>query len=342
MGQLSSPQHSVTSLARWFIDHYNNPERPLRSLTAVVSKGTRAFTFSPEPGKRVKVERATMGAISQAVLQWKRCADQHAQNLAIFYFCGHGVISESEQALLAEDYGSVPENALQHAISFREFKLGMQTCAARNQCFFIDACRSQSNALSDARSHAGSPIISPNLSADPINLNTAVFNGTRLGAPAFGRPNKASVFVEALLKSFKGAACKNDDGAWRVTTDSLQGGVNAFVKRELRKYDENRQVVTCELNADDLSLHVLREHPSIPVSVACHPEAANGRATMEVRNGQGMVAQRPSDPEPWEFELPFGEYEFAATFDSGDHGYQDRQERRWTFPPQQRIGLKVT
>ena len=133
LGQVTTPADTAREIAGWRTTGYGNPARPLGSVELLLSDDQPAVAGAGP---------ATMASIGQAVKRWRdRCSTQ-PDNIALFYFCGHG-LAKDEQYLLPEDFGDPAlAGPWQNCIDFEGLRLGLRSeCAARTQVFFVDACR---------------------------------------------------------------------------------------------------------------------------------------------------------------------------------------------------------
>src|SRR5450830_1169609 len=162
MGQLSSPPLSARAFAEWLMspDGFRNTDRPLASLDLLISDPTTT-QFTPPGGTSMQIQRANFVEIQAAVLNWFARGD-HTDDQLIFYFCGHGISTGLMTTLLPEDYGRLqlpPQASLSLAIDFDSLYQGMDSCRARRQLFFIDACRVASGALIKSQGNRGVAIV---------------------------------------------------------------------------------------------------------------------------------------------------------------------------------------
>jgi hypothetical protein len=227
MGQLESPSKSALAFTDWLIREYNNPAKPLASLQLLISKMNEQLTLPS--GKVIPINNATMENIKKDIQKWFDKGDQNKDNLLIFYFCGHGIAKGSFTTLLAEDFGASKLNILENAIDFYQFHMGMERCKARQQIYFIDACRNVSSNLIDSV-NTGQPIISGRYQPSKFGMRRApILFSTIAGYPAFGRHNQPSIFTDAMLQSLKGAGSNKDAQKWNITTNSLHDGISTFL-----------------------------------------------------------------------------------------------------------------
>lgn len=313
MKQLSSPPISARAFSDWLIKEFNNPLVPLASVAMLISD-KEDQTYNHPDGVEIVVERANIANISQAILDWKARGDSDSRNMMIFYFCGHGMTAGLDMALVLEDFGAIKGMPLKGAMDFREFHLGMDTCEARKQIYFIDACRSPSTAMFDAYRCAGEKIIYGKTRAtrgmEP--REAPIFYSSLSGEIAYGLDNQVSLYTQALLKALACSAQKIDvDQKWRVYTDSLHSGILMILKRIVEKDIRLRQTNSTD-QLSSFSFHELITDPLIPVVVGCNPEEANTNATFSCSNIVTIKTMEVAHPHGWDVELTPGQYQFSA------------------------------
>lgn len=292
LGQLTSPSVSARELATWFLDHYDG-DRPLGTVRLLTSEKKVGPFKHVKLAKAKAPARATVDEIKDAVDRWVEAGDKHADNLMLFYFCGHGLGNEQAMSLLPQDFGAKRGEAFATAINFHGFKRGMRRCKALNQVFFIDACRSDSDLLGEnfgrTLLEAGPP---------PPGLQQPVFWSTKLGAKSQAEAKKPSFFTRALIAGLGGLGADISGGAWRVTTNKLAEALPFEMRRAKRG-----QLPP----ADDLTpfvLNSLDEDPEVPVSVICMPKEAHDKTTLSCELGNQVVKAKPAPiPDRWEVSL---------------------------------------
>ena len=339
MQQLTSPPLSASSFAEWLTKHHRYPTKPLASLALLVG-GTEPTDFAhPLSGQVHALERPLFPHVEQAVKEWKARGDSSPDNLMLMYFCGHGIANGPDLSLLCEDFGADPDAALDSAIDFRRFHLGMERCKARQQIFLIDACRVADSNLLDAAGYAGRPILQPTTRHDrtlPARLKPA-FYSTFAGHKAQSRTDEVSLFTDAVIKAFAGGGADDTDGEWWIDTSQLQKVVQFLMERAHSRYP------SAQINpVDDMAtfrLHHLEGEPRVPVVVGCRPENRNAAATLSCTTISDEL-QRPPEESDWDLELAAGEYTFEAQFDGGDP--PSVQAERTVRPPYRTVHLEVT
>jgi hypothetical protein len=318
MRQLTSAPVSARAFADWLATSYQgtaNATHPLRSLELLISD-TGPTRYEPRPGMGARdVERATFDNFRQAVLDWEERLNESSENRAVFFFCGHGIAAGIQTTLLLEDFGSDPRTALEQALDFNKFHLGMDQCAARTQCFFVDSCRAASPALLKAFDSYGRSILTPpnRLSSPPRKAPT--FFSALPGTSAYGRPGKTSLFTEALLQALQGPGSAPKGRSWEIIPSVLFRAMERLLERVAR---ENNATQACTVeHLRDFAFHVLPGLPNVPVSVDCNSPLDLSTVKLSVSGVLGSREQQPPVPKPWHFELPTGQYSFLATPPTG-------------------------
>ncbi len=276
LSQLSSPPHSARAFATWLLSKYRNDAKPLATLDLLISDD-RSSDFALPGGDVIRsVERATFQNVRDAIRQrWFARGDANPEHMLIFFFCGHGVSRGQVTSLLMEDFGSWDRNPLEQAIDFWQFYNGMDKCAARRQVYFIDSCRKASSALiEEYDNYTGEAVIPGSAFYSPGGACcTATYYATVPAESAYGRPERASVFTEALLKAMDGIGSEETDDGWLVSTISLQNGLDELMRRMLRDVPGLEQVSSADTVR--FPLHTLPGKPSALVTIRCKPHEAN-------------------------------------------------------------------
>ena len=228
--QLSSPPVSAREFSDWLLDEFNNPDKPLASVSMLVSEAD-----APQPYNHTKLatpftpQIANSGHVKKAIREWKKLGDLNEDNLIIFFFCGHGVAGGLDQmTLLLADYGEDNDMPMEGAIDFSALRRGMSQCKASQQCFFIDACRTLTD-IATRTTATGQKIIQDNIvRPHASDWNVAVIYSTLGGEKAYGRKHKPSFYTEELITGLNGAGSnkRNGQGVWRVSVGDLHAAVH--------------------------------------------------------------------------------------------------------------------
>lgn len=343
--QLSSPPVSARAFADWLLTRFHNPGAPLASLRLLISEDSRpASHTSPRDGAARTVEMPTKGAMKGAVRAWKAGADGHEDNITLFYFCGHGLSNRAETALLARDFGDPRATTMENAIDFGALVAGMEACAARKQCYLIDACRNEPRELLELDDMGDRQV----LDAVPAVTrsrprNYPIYYATARDQLAHAPANQVSRYTRALVAALEGAGSHDPDGtSWVVTTYRLGEGVDAFLRLGNRRRGVPPQGSTTTGGLAAFDLHVLEGLPVVPVAVSCKPPEASGVGRLVVTPPQAAPLT-PMDPdaEGWHLELEAlpGEYLFEVRLDSA--GYRVGSRRLTVLPSHRDVFIEV-
>lgn len=320
MGQLKSPPVSARAIARWLIEEYKHPEKPLASVSLLLSDSTgNDFTYELKgKEKTVPAAPAEMAEVEEAVSAWRALGHKNSDHLLLFFFCGHGIARGTDLALLLSDFGAKETNPLDGAIDFRRMRLGMDECAARQQCYFVDACRVGSELLIKGDGYAGNPIIQGigAVNASGKVRQAPVFYSTLPGTLAHARVGKPSVYTAALLEALAGAGAGDETGSWRVRTNRLHDALNFLVMDASEELEVSQLQIAPSDELTSIDLNEIAE-PQVPVVFTCLPKEAHGEATLSCANSV-LNLKRKAGKAPWRLRLPADSYDFVAKYKEKD------------------------
>lgn len=317
MGQLSSPPESATELTEWFLDAadgFHNPDRPLRSLQLLCSSDD-GLTWPAQGGGNTPIERATTANVKKAIAAWVSRANRDEDNLALFYFCGHGLsFGQTQNSLLLESWGENGLDPMCDALAFDEMRLGlMQQCKARHQCHFVDACRSvpTKEYRDEFGTRTGEPVVAGGVSNRVRNKIAPVYFATGLASAAYGLDKQPSLFAQGVLLAFRGTASRDADDHWDVGVSAMAEGINKGV--ESLAFQTQPQYCQPLEAGQSLILHRLRRDPEVIVKVWMHDETLLGKAVLACTSAD-MALRKEREPRavPWWVPLPLGIYNFEA------------------------------
>ncbi|MEA2339453.1 MAG: hypothetical protein QOE82_3460, partial [Thermoanaerobaculia bacterium] len=163
---------------------------------------------------------------------WRTCASASNDDMALFYFAGHGIDRNAQESLLLmDDVGAKGGVFLNRAVDVLHLWAGMAPqpdaakSIARKQFYFIDACRTP---ISELRNFKMEGI--PGLWDIPLDSNddraAPIFYGAVPGAAAYASNETQTLFSKALLDCFDRLGAEepevgDPDERWRVTVTSL-------------------------------------------------------------------------------------------------------------------------
>ena len=342
MSQLSSPPISARHIADWLLDTYrNDADRPLRSLELLISErgGQAAYSNASADLADVPIDEATLANVARAIKDWKRRGESSADNLLIFYFCGHGISAGLQHTLLCTDFGADHDAPLTTAINFTDFHLGMDKCAAREQCYFVDACRVASTELIESVSFKGQPVVYGTAKLTKPSRAAPVYHAAMPGVEGWGLNNRPSAFAQALPRAFKGAAWKRRGGRWVVDANQLNSALDVLVAHIMRVFKAlDKRVEASSLSR--INLKNANGEPVVPVEITCDPNSANSVAQLSYESPPAARQVRNAQSgDSWYVELERGEYNFAASFE--DDEFVDRNVDEYVFPPDMPVVIEV-
>lgn len=344
LGQLSSSATSARAIATWLLTRHAHATAPLKSLHLLLSEANPApFEWTSADGAVHSVPvvaGATWAEVDAAVRDWAGRANSHPDNQTIFHFCGHGLGDAGEVALLLEDFMGDPLGGLSGMLDIRALRLAMRRSQARKQVWFLDACRVPSRVLAASEGFLGESPLSPGFGGVGA-WHSPQFHSTIQGAAAFGRPNRPSMFTEALIQALEGGGCEdiNLDGRWHVTPTHLHAGLAIPLRLATRTLGALQINATSDLT-EDFTIHTLPGPPLVPVFLACAPDEAMEQAELSCTDPIGTKQSRPPDPEPWGLTLPPASYRFDAAFSSGT--WQPVGRDVAVRPPSRELKLQVS
>lgn len=334
MGQLTSPPISAMEVLRWIDTTLHNPEAPLKSIEVLISQAGDA-QFIDSEGLSQQIDPASWDNYEDSVQAWKQRADSNPQNIAIFYFCGHGMGDGVNTYLLMEDAGRSAK-LLRHATHLGALRLAMGHCKALKQMYLIDACRTVDLAsVIDPYDTCQSGLPEPNVLQVFSGENPVLFSA-RQGEPAFGASGQVSIFTGALLHGLNRCAVFQPHGrSWAVSPHHLQRAIAALM-------DDFSGATHC--HADGISgvgfqVHVLTTTPEVIVHVCLNNKAANESAEISYTSDGNRVI-RPDFSHPWRTFVPGGQCLVEATFDPKVQFTANPLEI-FMIPPFQNITLEV-
>jgi Caspase domain len=339
--QLTTPPLSATALANWMVSNLNNPAVPLGSVEMVLSPAQR-YT-NPGTGSSIDVAAATIANIQAAFDAWYDRCDSHPDNVAIFYFCGHGIARDNHY-LLAEDFGASEKRPLQRTIDLERTHTGMARCAARTQILLIDACREVPYQLQGISSDdQGVALIEGRIDSD-MARDAPILSATMQGRKAYGPPDSVTNFTRALIRALDGAGAEQVEDVWRVTYLGVVKAVLDLLSTLIRPGAKKpEQLARSRGEAGDALLHISRIRPLVPVTVFCQPPAGARYADLAVislNDPNGRFVRAPT-PGEWSLEAPAGLYQLRAEFPQRP-SYRPFTESVVAWPPSRRWKVRVT
>lgn len=314
--QLTTAPRSAIAFAEFLIETQDQWRSPLGSVELL-------YSTPPEDDLQVPADFDAQGAafaeIQEAYDAWRERCDKHQDNIAVLYFCGHGVEKE-EQYLLAEDFGKSPGNPWLGSFAIDSTQLAFWACKAQTQCFFIDACREITDSMKEYDITV-LPLETPNFS-QPEADSTMIMKATAGRETALGPKKGVAYCTQALIRGFRGDAADQDGSGWVVRSGIISDRITRILRR-VKNDQAFRQRCPCEVTK---STELLRLPdgviPKLWLEVVCEPEEATSRARLSCTQltlpGQPAAQQHTSVGEPIQKEVEAGTYVARSEFDDGE------------------------
>jgi hypothetical protein len=319
--QLTSPPRSALEFAEWLRKNGDGWNMPLDTIDLLISPVSIDPIVIP-----TNVLPATIANIQNAFTAWRGRCDANADNVALFYYCGHGV-EKSDQYLLAEDFGANPGNPWTGAFAFDRTRLAFHECKARTQWFFVDACRRITSSMLVHEPEAG-PLALVNWTASECDYNLIMKAAVR-SQSAFGPKRGTAYFTRALIRSLEGAVAVKNGNGWVVETGQIVAQINKVLG--LVKASEGyTQRCTSTMNQSVQIRSV--PTPTVRLVLDCNPASANQHAR--------LTCEGPLPPDqpvvrtvtaPWNADIAAGTYRAEAVFPL--RNYKDAMTYFTAYPP---------
>jgi hypothetical protein len=340
LDDLHSPPVSAETLAHWLVDHQTWLDGvKLGTIELLVSRIPHATNRKSGRGS------ATLAGIISAYDRWFKRCNANPNNIAVFYFCGHG-LQKDNMLLLPADFSE--RSPWAKAIDFDLTYRGMSTCAAKSQYFIIDACRQWTQVMLQDLHTGGVPLGRHDVKQHKLRTAPRLF-ATAVDLPAFGdTAGKPSRLTDALVACMEGKAAEKVNGRWHIKFQRLGSAVHTMLELGNRLLPEGEQQTADpqigECAAGDRPLLVLPKgaHPSALVEFACDPTEATEHAHFY---HQGI---HPPQNEchaksrgAWSTELLAGYYNCGAKIEQHPRFASGRLEGEPILPPGRPVNVTV-
>lgn len=333
MGQLSAAALTAHRLADWLEAAGDRLAVPLQNCRLLLS---------PSPGELDRLETrqeylpATLEQMAAQALEWRDECSRDKDNVAFFYFAGHGLQrSRRDAVLLMQDFADASGNPLDKAVDVQDLFQGMAPTVtrpdmARTQLWFVDACRGFPEEFDRFERLTARPTFGVELS-DVDNRNAPLYYGALPGTNAYSVSRDRTIMGGALLECLEGAAGEPQPGSphWCVTAGSLLRGLQQLV------VEAGTQEVWDggQMWRPDAPIVRVDETPDVRVRMELSPPEAVKKVSLMVRrtaDGEVMRVPSPLDPNPFEDRWKAGVYSLGC--DPPNDGIP-KEDFWWVRPP---------
>ena len=289
---LTSPPPSARALADWFLTSFHNPNAELGSLELLFSDKGQTTYKHPETGEVHNIDPADFQNLQQAFQRWENRCNSSQDNVAVFYFCGHGAEGANRILLPADFPVLVPASGQpdwNQVVNFSATLINMQYCSAAHQFFFLDSCR-----ISLPHTPLlGSSLIPPRImQQQPVVKAQMVYTIPERWATG-GFSGSISAYADLLLHSLRGGAAAQTRHVWQVT------GMGVLTACErIREVFSEEGITGTPYPIIELApstpiqtnpvLHQYKEPPLIPIRINCKPDSAR---SYKSRWGCGLISK---------------------------------------------------
>lgn len=318
--ELTSPLHSVEALAQWLQNDMHLSGTPLKTLRVLGSSPTQTTPWS--------ASEPTFDNIQQHVNDWFDDVDAHEDNLALFYFCGHGLRVGDVQAVLAQDFGANTHAPFDRSFDPEFFADAVRKARALRQIFLVDACSTSVSLPEDYDKVQPRVLIQPARNNNLGVVKQSFFRASEFGTRAYGRENAPSLFMWAFLQAMRGAgALQRRPRHWVIGTDMLKTALNWLIQSTPE--GQGQEVAYGAGLSSSLDLHELQAPPLVPVRVSCDPQDYESFSSLHV----DKVELCGSNQWPQSFEMALGAHDFEA-IDTARHAPMVQgQTAEFVYPP---------
>lgn len=306
--QLTSPPLSA-------VNFYNVLNDLNNSKNLSLPLGSVEFFASEIPGSNsipeaLKSDEPNRSNISLAFDEWVNRCKSNIDNMAIFYFCGHG-LEDGDHYLLTSDFGQRPNAPFDGSFNVDLTIMAFNQLKVNKQLFLVDACRSILPGMLKAP-QSGLALLSP----DKIMKNSsfiATFKGAAANENGFSVPNQVSFFTKAIINGLNGAVSKLKNSYWEVSSTDLY--LNLEKLMNLEKVGEGDMLRSSKSCDESFVLTRWNAPTERTVILNCSPDEALPVATLHCEEIDGVNKhKRNPSTDRWNFKTPAGFYRINATF----------------------------
>jgi hypothetical protein len=337
--QLSGPPKSALAFVDFVTSRLRHPAA-LPGTVELLLSPAQEYQYA---GRGVAVDAPNLANVAKAFEDWYDRCDSHPDNVALFYFCGHGVEREAP-LLLLEDFGQSRLSMLANAIDILPTFNGMATCLARTQYFFVDACREVPQQLLERLGGSARVLKDPEVVGD--DRDCGLLMATSGGQKAYGLAGRPTRFTNALIRALDGLGGRLDGNRWVVDYAGLQRAITVLLRRD--DPTAPRQRPQSFGAAGDAVLQLCAKPPVVPLRVSCLPPDALLSAGVSallapiVALSSVVAPVAPVVAEGgWEAEVPADFYLLTIDVDPGSP-YRSASERIAAWPPYCDLEISLT
>ncbi|HET9372423.1 MAG TPA: caspase family protein, partial [Vicinamibacterales bacterium] len=272
----------------------------------------------------------------------------------VFYFAGHGVQRDKEDAVLClQDFREPPAAApaLRRAIDLATLRAGLspsssQPNVARTQFYFVDACREQPEQAKNFKDLKTGDLWDIELDGQD-DRSSPIFYGSISNQVAAAVPGARTLFNQALLACLTGDGGDSlgvdgaGDPVWGVTVESLNIALREKID-EINRDVGGDQTYSTGGQFKPAAICLLDGPPTVTVTLEIDPEQACQVSSLTITDND-QVARNFAPPltHPIQDTLPAGLYTVALSFTPPAPPFVDRMRNREARAPRSSWKMKV-
>ncbi len=314
MKKLRTAALSAFNVLQWMktADADGRLARPLASYDIILVPSANEATV---PGLTDFKDDGTAANFRNRVWAWRSRVAQNKDNMALFYFAGHGMQrSKEDSVLLLSDFAAKQMPALANGFGFYDIFNGMAPSnefpqMGITQVYFVDACRNVPAASKDFDPLKAGTMFDSYLSGRD-EREAPVFFAAVNDSVAYGVDGKGSYFSLALIAALNSGAenpvYKNGALVWPVSAYTLA----TAVELQFKKLKTNQRMVPGGQMRDPVICY-LPAPPHVDVSISVQPDDRRVAATIQV---EGL-----DPPTLWQQPTPAPEHPYQVTLNAGVH-----------------------
>jgi len=357
--KLSCAARSAYRLYHWLVQAQDGLPQRLKSCRLLLSP-TECERDGLPPG--LKFAAATRANFVRAAHDWRIAAGSHRDNVALFYFAGHGLaftsISDVKDILLLQDAFDVSGTRFEKTALLNNLYVGMGfpdphttgADVASRQLFLLDMCRTWPPEL-EGLPEPDTPTVFE-YRGMPRAHEAPMLCAAMPDAKAWGVEDDESFFIKGLMACLeRGQAARPPDvpgraGVWEIKVTSIYDAMNNHFE-DLTGHSpppgpHGSRVFDQPHGTGSFLVHTRKRAPEVKVKFSIEPAEARGLTHVHVfKEGtdhpiETIPFSTPGLPDPYPYVrfLSAGEYLVDATIDHpGSAMYRGRERKRETFLP---------
>jgi hypothetical protein len=255
--------------ARWLATEYQHPQRlPLLTVRVLLTP-TRGEEQNQIAALQLTSQAATRTRVKNALENWWRDCDGHAENLSILYLAGHGIVNVSDSPTV---FLSTANNfdPYEESISVSRIRAAMLRTKAHDNILALDCCQDRQYAFEDVPgAGVGLPI---HLDRDELRETELVINASRIGRATYALDAKRGTLMSSALSSVLRGAGRVRATQFVISDPPLERALKEEMQRILRDMGSlaaSDYEPRVRGKHAECGVHEPAEYPTVAVQVVC-------------------------------------------------------------------------